>query len=77
MTILFEVFSEVFRIPLDKITSDMRIHKVSTWNSLTHIELVVSLEEKFHIQLTEDEIVTMTSVGDAERVLKARGVLGK
>jgi acyl carrier protein len=76
VTILHELMSEVFRIPLDKITPDLRIHKVSTWNSLTHIELVVSIEEKFHIQLTADEIVAMTSVGDAERILKAKGVLG-
>lgn len=76
VTILHEIMSEVFRIPLDKITPDIRIHEVSTWNSLTHIELVVSIEERFHIQLTEDEIVAMTSVGDAERILKERGVLG-
>jgi acyl carrier protein len=72
---LQQIISEVLRIPQDKITPEVRIHEVSTWNSLTHIELVVTLEETFHIQLTEDEIVTMTSIGEIYRKLRLRGVL--
>jgi dTDP-4-amino-4,6-dideoxygalactose transaminase/acyl carrier protein len=72
---LYKVVSEVLRIPADKISSEMRIHKVDTWNSLTHIELVVTIEERFHIQLTEDEIVAMTSIGEVQRVLRDRGAL--
>jgi len=72
---LRQVISEVLRIPQDKITTEIRIHEVDTWNSLTHIELVVTLEEKFQIQFTEDEIVAMTSIGEIQRTLKLRGVL--
>jgi acyl carrier protein len=74
VTALHQIIFEVFRVPLDTITPDMAIHQVSTWNSLTHIEFVVSIEEKFHIQLTADEIVAMTSVGEAERILRVRGI---
>jgi acyl carrier protein len=72
---LHQVISEVLRMAPEKITADMSIHKVDTWNSLTHIELVVTIEERFHIQLTEDEIVAMTSVDEIQRVLSKRGVL--
>jgi len=72
---LHQVISEVLRLPPDRITADMSIHKVDTWNSLTHIELVVTIEERFHIQLTEDEIVAMTSIAEVERILGSRGVL--
>jgi acyl carrier protein len=75
VTALYQIISEVFHVPIEKITPEMAIHKVSAWNSLTHIEFVLSVEERFHIQLTQDEIVTMTSVGEAHRVLTARGVL--
>ena len=71
---LHQLVSEVLRIPADKISSETSIHRVETWNSLTHIELVVTFEERFHIQLTEDEIVSMTCIGEIERVLKNRGV---
>jgi acyl carrier protein len=72
---LHQVISEVLRVPADRITSEMSIHKVDTWNSLTHIELVVTIEEKFLIQLTEDEIVAMTSIAEIQRILSHRGVL--
>jgi acyl carrier protein len=72
---LQQIISVVLRIPHDEITPEIRIHTVDTWNSLTHIELVVTLEERFHIQLTEDEIVAMTSVGEIQRTLRLRGVL--
>jgi acyl carrier protein len=72
---LRQAISEALRIPPDRITPEMSIHKVDTWNSLTHIELVVSIEEMFHIQLTADEIVAMTSIAEIERILGNRGVL--
>ena len=72
---LHQIISEVLRIPADKISSEISIHKIDTWNSLTHIELVVTIEEKFHIQLTEDEIVSMTTIGEIQKVLNNRGVL--
>jgi acyl carrier protein len=75
VNMLFQIISEVLRIPPDKIASELRIHEVDTWNSLTHIELVVVIEERFQIQLTEDEIVGMTSITEIQRILSNRGVL--
>jgi acyl carrier protein len=72
---LYQIISEVFRVPIESITPAMAIHQVAAWNSLTHIEFVVSIEEKFRITLTQDDIVSMTSVAEAQRVLSERGVL--
>jgi acyl carrier protein len=72
---LFCVISETLRIPRDKIAPEIAIHQIDTWNSLTHIELVVTIEERFKIQLSEDEIVDMTSVGEIQRILTEHGVL--
>ena len=35
------------------------------------------IEDRFKIQLTEDEIVAMTSVDKIEKVLAARGLLAQ
>jgi acyl carrier protein len=75
LTTLHRIISDVLRIPPEKITPQSRIHDVDTWNSLTHIEFVVTIEEKFRIQLTEDEIASMTSIEQVQDVLRARGVL--
>jgi len=72
---LHQLISEILRVPADKISSEMSIHRVETWNSLTHIELVVTIEERFHIQLSQDEIVSMTTIGEITRILNQRRVL--
>ena len=72
---IYRVVSRVLRIPPEKITRELSIHKVDTWNSLTHIELVISIEERFDIQLSEDEIVAMTSIGEMIRILSDRSAL--
>jgi len=72
---LTRLMAEVFRLDENEIVSNLAIHQAATWNSLTHMELVVSIEEAFQIQLTEDEIAAMTSVAEIEKVLKSRDVL--
>ena len=72
---LARIISDVLRIEEDKIGPEIAIHKVATWNSLSHIELVVTIEEAFSIQLAEDDIVAMISVGEIRRILSERGVL--
>jgi acyl carrier protein len=74
---LRDVIAEVLRIDVSKITPDLAIHQTATWNSLTHIELVVAIEDRFRIQLTEDEIVAMTTVDKIEKTLAARGAIAK
>jgi len=49
---------------------------VAKWNSLTHIELIVGLEELFGIQFTQDEVVKMTSVGAIRDVLNGMASRG-
>lgn len=75
MDTLARIISDVLRIDEGKITPEIAIHKVATWNSLSHIELVVTIEEVFNIQLTEDDIVAMINVGEIRRILSERGVL--
>ena len=72
---LHQIVATVLRIPADKIPVDARMGTIATWNSLTHIEFVTTIEERFAIQLTDDEIVSMTNLGEVERVLRDRGVL--
>jgi acyl carrier protein len=51
--------SSVFEIPIDKITNDSSQDTIESWDSLKHMNLIVSLEEEFEIELTDDEILEM------------------
>jgi acyl carrier protein len=75
LSTLHQIVASVLRIPADEIGPDATMDTVDTWNSLTHIEFVTTLEERFAIQLTDDEIAGMTSLGQVQRVLRERGVL--
>jgi acyl carrier protein len=48
---------------------------VDAWDSLKQMELIVSLEQSFGVELSFDDIVAMQSVGEIKRVLRERGAL--
>lgn len=64
--------AEVLRIPAATITDDLAMKNLDVWDSLKHMELVISLEQSFGLQLSFDEIVRMQSVGEIKRVLRER-----
>ena len=69
------LLSEVLQIPASKITEDLAMSDVEAWDSLKHMELIVSLEQSFGIEFSFDEIVAMQSVRNIKRVLRERGAV--
>jgi acyl carrier protein len=69
------LLSEVLQIPASRITEDLAMKDVDAWDSLKHMELIVSLEQGFGIELSFDDIVAMQSVGEIKRVLRERGAV--
>ena len=69
------IMADVLKIAETDITDNLTIDDLEIWDSLKHMDLVVSIEQAFKIELTLDEIVIMTSVVAIKRVLNDRGVL--
>ena len=55
-----KIISETFQIKESSITSQTNMQDIDSWDSLTHMELIVSLEDEFSIEFTADEIMAMT-----------------
>ena len=72
---LVGLMAECLRLAPGEITPELSIENSAAWDSLKHMEVVLSIEEHFGIRLTADEIVAMISVGEIQRVLVAKGVL--
>jgi len=68
------VFTQVFDLPPDQINIDLTQNEVAKWDSLAQIELVVSLEEVFNINLQLEEIILMNSVKSIADILQKKGV---
>lgn len=73
MAQLRKLMAEVLTIPEDEVVDDLSMSGSDVWDSLRHMELIVSIEETFEIELTGDEIVDMTSVAAIRSVLSAKG----
>jgi acyl carrier protein len=69
-----EVLIEVLRIDPADVAKNLTMQDVETWNSLTHLELVITFEDSCSIQLSGDDIVAMTSFDGLRQVLAAHGV---
>jgi acyl carrier protein len=58
--------------PLDEtMTSD----DIPGWDSLGHLNLTMALQKEFDIKFEVEEIFEISSIGDIERILGAKGVV--
>ena len=74
---LERVMADVLRVPQNEITDALTMESLEEWDSPKHMDLIVSIEQNFGVELSFDEIVVMTSVVAIRRVLVNKGVLEK
>lgn len=74
-TALNSLIAGALKIPAASITPETSIDSTPAWDSLAHMDLVVSIEEHYGIQLLPDEMVAMRSVGQIAALLRAKGLL--
>jgi acyl carrier protein len=71
---LIALLADILKISIEDISDDLAMKEVETWDSLKHMELIVSIEKIFDIELTFDEIVAMQTVKGIKQVLINRGI---
>jgi acyl carrier protein len=72
--ILKEILTEVFDAKATEITENSTNEDISSWDSLTQMDLVTSLENEFDVQLEILEIVSLTSVKKIIETLEDKGI---
>ena len=71
---LKKVLADVFNLKENDINKDLTKDDVSSWDSLTQMDLVTTLENEFNIQLEMLEIVSLVSVRKIIEVLESKGI---
>lgn len=61
---LNSIFRDVFDEPTLQIRDDMTAADVEGWDSLSYIDLIVSVEKELSVKFTTVEIRTLNNVGD-------------
>jgi acyl carrier protein len=57
------VASDIFGIPVDRITPESSPETIGNWDSMQHLNLVLAIEEKFGVQLDPEDIEQMKNIG--------------
>ena len=70
---LQKILSDVFVVPESSLVDSLLLKDIPSWDSLTHMMLIVRLEENYQVQFTGDEIADLQSVGDIRATLQAHG----
>jgi acyl carrier protein len=70
-----KLIAELLELRENEVTDGLSIQNTDTWNSLKHMQLVITLEQTYAVQFTADEIVSMNSIGNIKQVLRGRGVV--
>ena len=65
---LNEILSETLKVSIEIAEENLGMDDVDYWDSLTHMGLIVAIENEFGIELTGDDIADMTSC-DAIRTI--------
>jgi acyl carrier protein len=64
----FAALQDILRVVFDDdrltVAPDTNLIEIADWDSVAHMKVVLSLEEKFGIQLTEDEVASAETVND-------------
>ena len=69
-----QIVSEVFGIPFETIDKDSSPDSISTWDSTSHIHLILALESEFGVELSPEDSMEMLSVRFIRTILKSHGV---
>ena len=71
---LREVLSEVLGLRPSELKEDMSKEEIASWDSLKQMDLVMSLERHYGIELELDDILRMDSISNIAAVLADKGI---
>lgn len=69
---LNEIFCEVFDDDDIEISPEMTADDVDGWDSLSHVNLIVTIETRFGIKFSQKELLTFKNVGDLMKSIESK-----
>jgi acyl carrier protein len=71
---LNEILSKILLVDSGEIHDDLSREGVEDWDSMTHLMLVSEVETAFDVALTDDDIMSINTVGDLRKILVRLGI---
>lgn len=64
-----DILRQVFDLSDDESKQDLTKEQIAKWDSLTHMDLVTTLEREFKVMLDVDEIIAMNSLNSIREIM--------
>ncbi len=72
MDVLTDVFRKVFANPEIELSSETTANDVEGWDSLSHVNLIMAVENRFNIRFNHKEVVSFKNVGDLAECVESK-----
>ena len=72
---LDNVFQDVFDDENIHVSAETTAKDIEDWDSLEHINLVLAIENRFHMKFRMNEVTSMKNVGEMVNIIKERASL--
>jgi acyl carrier protein len=71
---LEDIFSETLGIDRAQVVDGLEYNSIKEWDSVAHMALIAALEENYDIMLETEDVIDMSSVGQAREILSKYSV---
>ena len=69
---IYAIAADILRCPADQLSPSAQADSVPGWTSLSHVELMIAIEEQFGFKLTAHEIMRFRTLGDVIDIVQTR-----
>tara|TARA_B100001540_G_C15585407_1_gene541462 strand:+ start:514 stop:756 length:243 start_codon:yes stop_codon:yes gene_type:complete len=67
-----QIFIEALNIPEEKFNTEIKYNEIPEWDSIGHMTLISSIEEKFSITFETDDIIDLSSFEKGKEILNKK-----
>lgn len=68
-----QVIVTTFKIPIDRVPADALMGRLPEWDSVGHVNLMMSIEQEFDLMLEVEDFAELTSVSAILKYLAKHG----
>ncbi|MEI6351654.1 MAG: acyl carrier protein [Verrucomicrobiota bacterium] len=72
---LIQILADTLGLAPAEIPADASMEQLSAWDSIAHLNVVMTVEQEFGVQFQAEEFMSLNSLPAIEQALASRGVV--
>jgi len=72
---LIQILADTLGLDPAEIPADASMEQLSAWDSIAHLNVVMTVEQEFGVQFQAEEFMSLNSLPAIEQALASRGVV--